>query len=53
MLEMPSVKLRWWHLKAFLIQISFKFRFSAAPTRHLTVVPKCYGTNTPVVARRE
>jgi len=40
MLKMLSIRLRYWHLMAFFMWLSFKFHFSAAPTEHVIVALK-------------
>jgi len=38
-LKMLNVKLRWQHVMTYIMQISFTFWSSAAPTRHLILLP--------------
>ena len=40
MLKMLSIRLRYWHLMAFFMWLSFKFQLSAAPTGHVILAPK-------------
>lgn len=35
MFKVPSIRIRWWHLMAFLMQLSFKLWSRTVPTRHL------------------
>ena len=37
---MLSVRLRYWHLMAFFMWLSFKFQLSAAPTGHVILALK-------------
>jgi hypothetical protein len=43
MLKMLSIRLRYWHLMAFFIWLSFKFQFSAVPTGHVILALKDLG----------
>jgi hypothetical protein len=43
MLNMFSIRLRYWHLMAFFMWLSFKFQLSAAPTGHVILALKVLG----------
>jgi len=43
MLKMLSIRLRYWHLMAFFMWLSFKFQLSAAATGNVIVALKDLG----------